>query len=540
MAGFDVVFVLPYPASDHPSFPEGLLKRVLEAEGFRVGVIQRPRWQETTDFAACGRPRLFFAVIGGPVDSMVLNYTSLRKRRREDQYQVGSAFFPGSAPSVSFRIRPDRTVILFANRLRQLFKDVPIVVGGIEASMRRFAHFDFQEQKIRRSILLDARADLLVWGGGETQIVAIARALAAGDAASLPAIPGTAAVVREPPAGGDVALPSGEEVITDPPRLLEAQMALERAPAGRPVFQAHGNRWVRQNPAQPYGRGDLDRIYGLGYTRRHLDVPGCSPALRMSLFSVTAHRGCGGGCSFCAIAGHEGRGVVSRSPASVIAEIEAMRSHPEWRGQVGDVGGPTAEMYGAGCGDPGCVRSSCLQPAVCPGFRAGRPYLDLLRACRAVPGVEKVFVASGCRHDLLLENPDLLEEILRHHAGRFLRIAPEHTAERVLRLMGKPPPQALEEFVRLFSDVGRGLKRPVGLAAYLIAGFPGETEADVREMKGRLGGLGLTHVDVQVFTPTPGTLATAMYVAGRDPQGNPLAVERSVRVLADRQRFLAG
>jgi uncharacterized radical SAM protein YgiQ len=543
MPPFDVILVLPYPFSDHPSFPEGILKRALETAGFSVGVIETPFWQESASFTVLGRPALFFAVVSGPLDSVVLNYTASRRRRREDLYQFsGQAFFPGRPPDIKFKIRPDRTLTVFTARLREAYRDVPVVIGGVEAGLRCFAHYDFQEDRIRRSILLDSRADLLVHGSGEKQIVAIARLVRSGQHAAEIDIPGTARIWRQLPAEKNcLELPGSEEVLADPAQLLRGQMLVGRAAGeGRALAQKTANRWVVQNPAQGYAAADLDFIYGLPYRRRHLSGDEYSPALQMNLFSVTAHRGCAGGCAFCSISASEGKRIVSRSPDSIEREIGMLVSHPRWQGVVSDIGGATAEMYGADCAFEACDRPSCLQPKSCRRFAPGEPYLNLLKRCRKIRGVKKIFLGSGIRYDLLLDHPGLLEEILRHHCGRFLRIAPEHTEDEVLDLMGKPRFAVLREFVALFRRLNRRLPRPIELAPYWLIGHPGESVAGVEAMRQKTRELGLTTRDVQIFTPAPGTLSTAMYVAGRSPAGRPLAVEKDVRALQLRKRSLAG
>ncbi|HEX7502681.1 MAG TPA: YgiQ family radical SAM protein, partial [Acidobacteriota bacterium] len=401
---FDVVLVLPYPFADHPSFPEGILKRALEAAGFSVGVIESPFWQEPRSFTVLGRPALFFAVVSGPLDSVVLNYTAGRRRRREDLYQfAGQAFFSGRPPDIKFKIRPDRTLTVFTSRLREAFHEVPVVIGGVEASLRCFAHYDFQEDKVRRSVLLDSRADILVSGNGEKQAVAIARLLRQGVPAGEIDIPGTARVCGQlPPGKNCLELPSCEEAQADPGKLLLGQLQAGSAGGERALAQKHANRWVVQNPAERYASADLDFIYGLGYRRRHPGSPAFSPALRMNLFSITSHRGCAGGCSFCSITLSEGRKVVSRTPESILGEIRSLAVHPEWRGVVSDIGAATAEMYGSDCPTASCHRESCLQPDACGRFSAGEPYRELLRRARALPGVKKIMLGSGVRHDLLL------------------------------------------------------------------------------------------------------------------------------------------
>jgi uncharacterized radical SAM protein YgiQ len=541
MSSFDVIFVLPYPFSDHPSFPEGILRKALEVEGYRVGVIEMPFWQEKESFAALGRPRLFFAVISGPVDSVVLNYTSARKRRREDLYQFrGKAYFEGYPPSIKFKIRPDRTTIVFTNRLKELYPHAPIVIGGLEATLRCFAHFDFQQDKIRRSILLDSKADLLVTGMGEKQVVSIAQALDSGSTSGLFMLPGTASATKElPERGSFVELPSFEVILADRTKLLEAHLILERALLqGKGAVQRHGDRYVMQHTAQDYSPSDLDHIYDQHYTRMHLEGTPYSPALRMNLFSVTSHRGCGGACSFCSIEVHQGKKVISRSPESITKEIRSLTRHPEWKGYLSDIGGATAEMYGNDCETEACPKASCLFPERCRMFSPGERYRELLRECRKLPGVKKIFMGSGIRYDVVLNNPELLEEILLYHSGKFLRIAPEHTEDPVLDLMRKPPFRTLKSFVSLFNAVNRNLKRKIELAPYLILGHPGERSADVVEMKKKLKSLGLKSTDVQIFTPTPGTLSTALYHAECDLSFKSIPVEKTISKLVERKRLL--
>ncbi|MDQ1333088.1 MAG: hypothetical protein QG552_38, partial [Thermodesulfobacteriota bacterium] len=541
MPPFDVIFVLPYPFADHPSFPEGLLKKALEASGFSVGIIETPSWQKKEAFQGLGRPRLFFAIISGPVDSLVLNYTANRKRRKEDLYQWGGkAFFDGTPLSVAHKIRPDRTVIVFANRLREAFKGVPIVIGGIEASLRLFAHYDFLEDRIRRSILLDSRAAIAVTGMGERQLVALARSCREGIPLEEAALQGTARVCAGPPDGQEtVILPSLEEVQHDPVRLLDAQVLIEKARlAGKRLAQGQGGRYIVAEPSEVYSRSDLDSIYGRPYRRSHLDRKALSPALQMNLFSIDTHRGCGGECAFCAIGVHQGKRVISRSRESIVGEAHRLIRHPRWRGFISDLGGPSAEMYGMDCGEGSCVRGSCLFPKVCPRLPPVRSFVELLREIRALSGIQKVFLGSGIRYDLFLNHPDLLKEILLYHVGRFLRIAPEHTQGTVLSLMRKPPFESLKAFVRLFQRVSRGLSRPVELRPYLIVGHPGETPVDVREMASRLKALSLPATDVQIFTPTPGTLATAMYYAEMAPDRRPIPVEKRISALVERKALL--
>lgn len=536
-----MIFALPYPFTDHPSFPEGILKKALEIHGFSVGILETPFWQEPSSFALLGKPRLFFAIVSGPVDSVVLNYTSSRKRRRQDLYQRnGKAFFEASASSVSSKIRPDRTVLVFANRIRQCFKEVPIVIGGLETSLRLFAHYDFQEDRIRRSILLDSRADLAVTGMGEKQVVAIARLLEQGAQAGELDLPGTAKLAPAPPLENRFArLPSLETILQDRSKLLEAQMLLENAVLeGRGAFQEQQGRWVVAGKAESYHASDLERIHGQDYTRAHPSLRTCSPALQMNLFSVTSHRGCCGGCAFCSIALHEGRRLVSRSQESILHEIEGLTRHPLWKGYVSDIGGASAEMYGMDCARTGCAKASCLHPQPCRHLPSVNPFVELLRACRAVKGVKKVFLGSGIRYDLFLEHPELLEEIMIHHAGRFLRVAPEHTEDDLLRLMKKPPFDTFKRFIKLFRSINKSLGRKIILAPYLMVGHPGERWGHVQSMARKIRSLELAAPDVQIFTPTPGTLSTAMFYARALPTLEPLDTETDIKALLRRKHLL--
>jgi len=540
MPAFDIIIVLPYLFSDHPSFPEGILKKVLEKEGFSVGILETPFWQKKESFAALGKPKLCFAIVTGPVDSILLNYTSLRKRRNEDLYQDdGRAFFPGCPPSIRYKIRPDRATLVFAGRIKELFPDTPIVIGGIEASMRRFAHYDFQQDAIRRSILLDSRADILVTGMGERQMVEIASRLREGNHVREIVIPGTARIAEPPPGAEFEEIPSYDESSVDGSKLLAAQLMLQRAmQQGKRIVQRYGSRAVIEEPPEVYNAPDLALAYDQDYSRAHLKPGLYSPALRMNLFSITSHRGCGGGCSFCSIYCHQGKGILSRSRESVLRELRSLLKHPEWKGSVSDIGGPTAEMYGAGCKNDACLRQSCLYPDPCRKFGSPKAYLELLRDCRKVKGVKKIFIGSGIRYDLLLHFPELLEEMMVHHTGRYLRIAPEHTEDTVLALMGKPPFETLDSFVRLFNSINAGLKRKVELAPYLMIGHPGETPEDIISMKAKLKSLGMKTTDVQVFTPSPGTLSTAMYYAESSPVSYPVPVAKDVKELMRRKDFL--
>ncbi|HDT13134.1 MAG TPA: DUF3362 domain-containing protein [Candidatus Aminicenantes bacterium] len=490
-SGFDIILVSGEPYADHPLSPVGMIARVLDAEGWKVGVIECPDWKGQDDFLKLGRPRLFFGITSGSIDSMLVNYTPLKRERAVDP----------NAPFVSRM--PDRAVIVYANRVRELHKGVPIVLGGIEASLRRFAHYDYWGDDVRRSILLDTRADILVYGPGEIQAVEIARRIDRGEA--LDGIRGTAVVRAEAPEGA-LAIPSFEEARDDKAKFCEAQKRLANR---KTIAQRHANRFVVQYPSPDYAPADLDRIYGLPFTRR---IPEGFPELGMARFSVQTHRGCVGRCSFCALSLHQGDRIVSRSEASILAEIERMTRHPEWKDFVDDLGGPTANMYG-------------LEGASAKD--AQRRLAALMRAARRVPGVRKVFVRSGIRYDLAVESPEYVRELVRHHVSGLLKIAPEHVSEKVLRLMNKGGGRRkLDAFWKMFAAAasegkGKGRGRRAGLKYYFMVAHPGTTEKEARELAAflrELEGVGERPVEgVQIFTPTPMTRSTCMYHAGKDP-----------------------
>jgi len=369
----------------------------------------------------------------------------------------------------------------------------------------------------------------------------IARALDSGSTSDRLVLPGTTKVTKEfHESSRFVELPSFETVLEDGTKLLEAHLLLEQAGLqGKGIAQKHGDRYVTQQPAESYERSDLDAIHDQPYSRMHLKGDAYSPALRMNLFSVTSHRGCGGACSFCSIEVHQGKKVISRSMESIKKEILSLTRHSEWKGSISDIGGATAEMYGNDCDTEACPKPSCLYPERCRIFTPGKRYLELLRECRKLPGVKKIFLGSGVRYDVLLNNPELLEEILLYHSGKFLRIAPEHTENPVLNLMRKPPFKTLESFVSLFNSINKNLKRKIDMAPYLIVGHPGENRAHVVEMKKKLKSLGMKSTDVQIFTPTPGTLSTAMYYAERDLRFKPIPVEKTISELIERKRLLS-
>ena len=532
----DVVLVSGDAYVDHPAFAAAILGRVLEAEGFRVGILSQPDWRSAAAFRDLGRPRLFFGVGAGNVDSMLAHYTPRRRKRSDDPFSPG-----GKAGR-----RPDRATAVYAQRCREAYPGVPVVVGGIEASLRRVAHWDHWSRTVKPSILASSKADLLVFGMGERSIVRIARALDEGRSlADLRELPSTAHLLgkREAVAPeGAVELPSFEDCSADPAGIEDITRAVahEGSPtAGRPLTQRHGDRLLVVRPPDTPPTGDeLDRWYGLPFSRReHPAIGGRVPALETVRWSVTTHRGCFGGCSFCALTEHQGRAVAGRSPGSILGEVEALAADPDFPGTLADLGGPSANMYGLGCTDPEqearCRRRSCLWPRPCKLLRTEPDeWLDLLSRARALRGVRQVRVASGVRMDLLMRHRRSLETLARHHVGGQLKVAPEHDRKGPLAAMRKPEPGLLRRFKRAFERASSDAGQRQFLVPYLIAGHPGTTLRDMAELASDLARLGLRPRQVQDFTPTPMTVSTAQHLTGRDP----LSREPTPPVRGDRAR----
>ena len=512
---FDIILVSGDPYADHPLSPVGVIARVLEAKGYKVGIIERPDWTSDRDFLQLERPRLFFGVTSGSIDSCLANYTPLLRRREKDEY----------APYSSGK--PDRAVIVYCNKIKQLFPGIPIVIGGIEASLRRFAHYDYWENRVRRSILLDSRADILVYGPGELQAIEIASRLACGQ--DLIGIRGTAIISRELPPGFEE-VPSYEEVSLDPEKFLQAQRLLANY---KSLAQKHANRYVLQYPAPEYTPEILDWIYGLPFTR---SIPPDYPELEMGKFSIVTHRGCIGRCSFCSLSLHQGDRVVSRSEESILEEIRRLTRHPDFKGYIDDLGGPTANMYGMDCHR--CQQGFCL---TCKKLdRSHRRPINLLRRARQIPGVKKIFVRSGIRYDLALSSPEYVKELVEHHVSGLLKIAPEHVSPKVLRLMNKSE-VPVEEFRRLFLKLTGNRKQH--LKYYFMVAHPGTTMKEAEELAAyikKLDAEGEKPVEgVQIFTPTPMTRSTCMYYTGRDPEtGQPVYVPRTFEEKKAQKRLL--
>jgi uncharacterized radical SAM protein YgiQ len=527
----DVIFVTGDAYIDHPAFGVPLLARFLEARGFRVGIIAQPDWRQSEAFTVLGRPRLFFAVSAGAMDSMVAHYTPARKLRHDDAYTPGNRH----------GARPNRATIVYTSGLKAAFRDVPVVIGGIEASLRRFAHYDFWENKVRRSLLFDAKADLLVYGMGERPLLEVAERLRKGEAMSaLTSVRGTAYISRdgfEPRQGVEIS--PFEVVAHDRGKYAEAFRLISReqhAGSARPLLQRHGERLLVSNPpALPLATPELDAIYALPFVRApHPSYQEPIPAYEQIKTSITTHRGCCGGCSFCAITHHQGRTIQSRSKASILREARQFTQETWFHGAISDLGGPTANMYGLGCENPeaeSCRRESCLYPRPCKHLRkSAAEAVHLLREVRRTPGVRHVAISSGVRYDLLPWQQEYFRELFGFHVGGLLKVAPEHLVERVTALMRKPGRQEFERFLALFREESGRLGKRQHLVPYLMSGHPGCTLGDMVEVALLLKKHHLRVEQVQDFTPTPGTLSTCMYYTGIDPfSGKPVHVAESDR-----------
>ena len=569
----DVILVTGDAYIDHPSFGMALIGRVLEAQGFRVGIISQPDWKSSDDFTQLGRPNLFFGVTGGNMDSMVNRYTSDKKIRSNDAYTTN-----GDGGK-----RPDRAVNVYSHRCREAYKDVPIIIGGIEASLRRIAHYDYWSDKIRKSVLLDSKADLLVYGNAERQITEIAHRLAAGELITdIKGIRGTVHFVKQVPAGwtvkdsSDIDKP-GKVIKPKSPYLMEEEAvcaekqteAQEKAPESskisneqraktvirlpdfetvkddpiqyahasrvmhgetnpgnaRPLLQKHMQRYIWMNPPPiPLTMSEMDGVFDLSYSRLPHSGYGKAniPAFEMIQHSVNIMRGCFGGCSFCSITEHEGRIIQSRSEDSIIKEIEAIRdTSPNFTGNISDLGGPTANMYRLACKDEkiemACRRPSCVFPGICENLDTNHtPLIKLYRRARALKGIKKIFIASGLRYDLAIESPEYVKELVTHHVGGYLKIAPEHTEQGPLSKMMKPGMGTYDRFKQMFDKYSKEAGKEQYLIPYFIAAHPGTEDKDMLNLALWLKRNGFRADQVQAFLPSPMSIATAMYHSGKD------------------------
>lgn len=520
----DVILVSGDSYIDHPCTGAALIGHVLLNAGFRTGVVAQPDIASPADITRLGEPALFWGVTGGSVDSLVANYTASGKRRKSDDHTPGG---------VNSR-RPDRALIVYTNLIRRFFKKTcPVVLGGIEASTRRIAHYDWRSDSIRKSVLFDAKADYLVYGMGERAVLDLARCLSTGE--DVRKIRGICYAAGEKPLSC-IELPSHAEAARDKNAFREMfRLFSENSdrPGAAALCQLHDSRYLVQNPSQPpLTTGELDALHALDFERdQHpfYERMGAVRALDTIRFSITTHRGCFGGCSFCSIGAHQGRRVVSRSRDSIVGEARGFTRHRLFKGIISDVGGPTANMYALECSreadESSCGGNGCLFPRVCGNLRVDHgPQIELLRALRGLPGVKKVFVASGVRHDLVMADARngerYLKELVNHHISGQMKLAPEHTAGHVLDLMGKPGPACLESFKGLFERLNRESGRKQFLTYYFMAAHPGCTQGDMLKLRRfTRERLQVNPEQVQIFTPLPLTWSGVMYHTGQDPLG---------------------
>lgn len=541
----DVLIISGDAYVDHPAFGPVLIARFLEARGFKVGFIAQPDWSNPHDIARMGTPRLFVGVSAGNLDSMLNKLTAQRKTRAEDQYSPGG----------ETGRRPNRASLVYANLCRQAFKDTPIVLGGIEASLRRIAHYDYWSDSVRRSIVLDSKADLLIFGMGERPVWEVARRLAAGEhISSITDVRGTAYPLRDrarvqaildAPSryvtdGKVLVLPSYEEVCADKREFarMSGMFQKETNPGnGRPLLQMHGHEAVYFNPpALPLEESDMDELYDLPFVRRpHPAYDKPIPAFETVKHSIVTMRGCFGGCSFCSITEHEGRVIQSRSAESVLREVRSLRRFGDFKGVLTDLGGPTANMYQMKCKsediEKACRRLSCVHPKVCSNLVTDhQPLIDLMRKVRQEPGIKKAFIASGIRYDLAELSPEFVSELAKHHTGGMVSVAPEHNSPEVLDKMKKPAIQSYERFAEAFCSASEKAGKEQYLIPYLITGHPGSTLKDTIGLALYLKQRGMRPRQVQDFIPTPMSMAASMFYTGLDPETlQPVPCARTAR-----------
>jgi len=528
----DILIIMGDAYVDHPAFGPVLISRFLEARGYRVGIVPQPDWKSVKDIARMGRPRLFVGVSSGNLDSMLNKLTAQKKVRSKDQYSPGSRN----------QSRPNRATIVYSNLCRQAFPGLPIVLGGVEASLRRIAHYDYWSDKVRRSILFDAKADLLVFGMGEQAVTEVAQRLNAGQEISeITDVRGTAYIIHQKDKwmsiledtskrvtdGKVVVLPSYEQVRSDKREFaLASRMFQNETNPGnaRPLLQVHGSQALFLNPpAFPWEDRQMDELYDLPFQRRpHPQYKEIIPAYETVKHSIVSHRGCFGGCSFCSITEHEGRIIQSRSQAGILREVRTLSQLQGFRGVISDVGGPTANMYKMRCRstsiERACRRLSCLHPSICKNLNADHtPFTDLLKRTRQAPGIKDVFIASGIRYDLAELNPEFIEELAVHHTGGMVSVAPEHNNVDVLTKMKKPSIQSYERFLSIFRNASEKIGKEQYLIPYFIVGHPGSTLEDTIDLALYLKRNGVRPRQIQEFIPTPMAMATTMYYTGIDP-----------------------
>ena len=542
-AELDFVLISGDAYVDHPSFAPAVIGRYLESKGYRVGIIAQPDWNDVNAFKRLGKPRLASLVTAGNLDSMLNKFTAAKKIRREDDYSPG-----GEAGH-----RPDRATLVYSNRMKEAYRDVPLIIGGIEASLRRFGHYDYWSDTVRRSILVDSKADVLIYGMGELQIVELAEALDQNRfEESLPNIRGICYMSKDIPSIKYVECPSFEEIKADKMAFADAfriQYDEQDPFYGRPIVQKHGDRYVVQNvPALPLTQEQMDAAYDLPYTRKwhpSYDDKGGVPALSEVQFSLVSHRGCFGSCSFCAITNHQGRIIQNRSHQSLIDEAKLMINMDGFKGYIHDVGGPTANFRHLACDKQAvfgaCKGRTCAAPEPCENLNTNHDdYIALLRKLRKLKGVKKVFVRSGLRYDYVLadNNKAFVKELCQYHVSGQLKVAPEHVSKRVTTMMGKAGKEEFLTFKKWFEEANRELGKKQYLVPYFMSSHPGCTLEDAIELAEFLRDQHMYPEQVQDFIPTPGSLSTCMYYTGINPlDGKPVYVAKKGRDKA-KQRAL--
>ncbi len=506
----DIILITGDAYVDHPSFGTAVIARVLESKGYRVAIISMPDWRNAASVTLFGRPALFFGVTSGAVDSMIANYTAFKRKRKDDPYVPG-----GKAGH-----RPDRAVIVYCNLIKKIYKDVPIVIGGIEASMRRIAHYDFWDDNIRRSIIEDSRADILVYGMGETQLIEIAARLSAGK--RLNEIPGTVVILKETP-GNAVLLPSETNVISEKKYFIDLYTLFYKN-QHKILAQQAGKRWLVHYPAPNMNSAELDSIYALPYIREpHYSYKEKVPAFEMIKNSITCHRGCFSGCSFCSLSLHQGKRIVSRSEDSILSEAEKLAKMKYFKGHITDIGGPSANMYGFSCRKSWkCTRESCTFPSLCKNlvFSTER-WIKLLEKAVHIKKINKVTIGSGIRYDLFMNESRykiFLTKLVNNYISGQLKIAPEHISETVLRAMRKTPLSDLLKFINLFREINKRIGKKQFLIPYLMSCHPGSTDKDIININKELFNIfGFIPEQTQAFIPLPMTLSSVIYKTGIDP-----------------------
>ena len=520
----DFVLITGDAYVDHPSFGAAIISRLLEAHGFSVGIIAQPDWKKAESFKTLGKPRLGFLVTGGNIDSMVNHYSVAKKKREKDMYSAGGKMGQ----------RPDRASIVYSNKLREIYKDVPIILGGIEASLRRLSHYDYWDNKVRRSILLDSQADLIVYGMGEKQIIEIAEALNSGLAApDITFIKGTVFKTKNKSLAHDfIALPKYEEILEDKKTYAKSfliQYENTDFKTAKTLLEEYKDFFVVQNPpAEPLTTSELDRVYSLNYQRNYhpdYEKDGGVPAISEVKFSIISNRGCFGSCNFCALTFHQGRILQARSHESILNEAKNFIYEPDFKGYIHDVGGPTANFRKPACKKQlthgACKDKKCLFPEPCKHLDIDhKDYLKLLRKLRELDGIKKVFIRSGIRFDYLLhdKSDEFFTELCKHHVSGQLKVAPEHTSNKVLEKMGKPSKSLYEKFVKKYNDTNKKLGKNQFIVPYLMSSHPGSDLQASIELAEYLKSTSYTPEQVQDFYPTPSTYSTCIYYTELDPK----------------------